>query len=81
MYIGYNVYSVSILQNGSFAADEVPRRPREANFGSEQQLLEGKGFSIREWRSDWQLELKTKLLQLGAQAQVGAIELGGIDKA
>lgn len=73
MYIGYNVYSVSILQNGYIAADEVPRRPREANFGSEQQLLEGKGFSIREWRSDWQLELKTKLLQLGAQAQVGAI--------
>ncbi|CAJ1454765.1 unnamed protein product [Effrenium voratum] len=54
--------------------------PEEAEDGmlkpkanlAEKQLTNGdtRCFVIREWRSDWQLELKTKLLQLGAGPEV-----------
>lgn len=43
----------------------------KANFGSEKCLRDGdREFTIREWRSNWQLELKTRLINLGAQPQV-----------
>eukprot|EP00435_Cladocopium_sp_Y103_P024070 s613_g5.t2 len=51
-------------------AEDGTLRPK-ANFGSEKCLTHGdREFRIREWRSNWQLELKTRLLNLGAQPQV-----------
>jgi len=51
-------------------AEDGTLKPK-ANFGSEKCLTHGdREFAIREWRSNWQLELKTRLLNLGAQPQV-----------
>lgn len=42
----------------------------QANFSGDRSLTGGsREFTIREWRSDWQKELKAKLLQLGAAQQ------------